>query len=159
MVSLADPPCQDSKPALSIQPNASRSRERCWRWLMCHYPLDIRRRRRSHCGRARPLKNALYSQEQLPAPPATWFWQSPMPKRKVVQHIDRARQGSRKTPSPQATQPRLLFYSPSIPHGLAALVGPVVSLQRGSHVIIIIGRMDVHLSILTCPVVRSRSFV
>ncbi|KAG6381787.1 cytochrome P450 [Boletus reticuloceps] len=49
-----------------------------------------------------------------PGPPATWFWESPMPKMHVA-------------------------------HGLTALVeryGPVISLRRGSHVTIVIGRMD-----------------
>ncbi|KAF8448802.1 cytochrome P450 [Boletus edulis BED1] len=49
-----------------------------------------------------------------PGPPATWFWESPMPKMHVA-------------------------------HGLTALVeryGPIISLRRGSHVTIVIGRMD-----------------
>lgn len=51
------------------------------------------------------------------------------------------------------------FAFPSVAAELGVLVeqyGPIVSLRRGSHVIIVIGRMDVHLSV---PVylVRSRS--
>ena len=84
----------------------------------------------------------------------------PDAKRKVrvlVQRISTAR-GKGGGKHPPATQPHLFFF-PSTVHKLAALVdqyGPVVSLRRGSHVTIIIGRMDVRLVIPTHPVVRSR---
>ena len=92
-----------------------------------------------------------------PGPPATWFWGNPMPKQKYVCSSNASRPRGANTSREQLNPP--FFRFPSIPHELATLVdqyGPVVSLRRGSHVTIIIGRVDVRLTTPTRSVLRSR---
>lgn len=83
-----------------------------------------------------------------PGPPASWFWQYPLPKKKYVYSVQRISSAEANTLLGGNSTLSFFFRVLSIVQELATLVeqyGPVVSFRRGSHVTIVIGRMDVRL--------------